>query len=496
MVISEVSQRLPKISLVLFAASVAVVGISMFFGLLAVTANPVLIGVGAGLVLGPILLALPELTVWVILTIGLLMGVLSANPQFSKVTWIVSILSMLLLLPSLINLLWNRQRRAPAYMLIALMFMGYAVVVSLLQWYSLGEFVAGFKRYFQMFGLMLALILIPFTPESFSRWWKFLMVVAVLQLPFALYELLVLVPQRGGLGLSSYTTDVVAGTFGANMQGGSPNSVMVTFLLVAIAFLVTRWRVGAVNQKHFFPLLLVFLLPVGMGETKVALVMLPLVGFILLRKELFLSPLRYLPAVLGVVLLTMLLGYLYVVVMMQSNPVDVIESTLEYNLGGRGYSDSQYLNRWTSLTFWLSEQGLNDPVSFLFGNGLGSSYTSTGSLAGHLGVRYLNYGINLTAASTLLWETGVIGAVLFIAIFMAAWQCAERLYQSSSDPVVRADAQAIQAAIALFLLMLFYSDSIVNLVSMELIYALVLGYLGFLSQQRLVCSNHGRPGRG
>lgn len=466
----------------MLSASVAVIGISMFFGLLAVTANPVLIGLGAGLVLGPILLALPGLTVWIILVIGLLMGVLSANPQFSKVTWIVSILSLLLLIPALINLLWSNQRRAPAFMLIALAFMGYAVIVSLAQWNSLGEFVAGFKRYFQMFGLMFALTLIPFAAQSFARWWKFLLVVALLQLPFALYELLVLVPQRGGLSLSSFTTDVVAGTFGANMQGGSPNSVMVTFLLVAMAFLVARWRAGAVDQKHFILLLAVFLLPVGMGETKIALVMLPLVGFILIRRELFLAPLRYIPGLLGIVLLTVLLGYTYVDVMMQSNLMDVVVSTIEYNIGSKGYSDSLYLNRWTSITFWLAGQGLHDPVSILFGNGLGSSFTSTGALAGHLGERFLNYGINLTAVSTLLWETGVIGLIFFVAIFMSAWQCANRLYRASSDPLVRADALAIQAAIGLFLLMLFYSDSIVNLVSMELIYALALGYLGFLSQ--------------
>jgi len=483
MVISEVGRNLPKISFVLFAASVAVVGISMFFGLLAVTANPVLIGLGAGLVLGPILLALPELTVWIILTIGLLMGVLSANPQFSKVTWIVSILSMLLLLPSLINLLWSRQRRAPAYMLIALLFMFYAVIVSLVQWYSLAEFVAGFKRYFQMFGLMLALTLITFTPQSFARWWKFLLVVALLQLPFALYELLVLVPQRGGLGLSSYTTDVVAGTFGANMQGGSPNSVMVIFLLIAIAFLVTRWREGIVDRKYFLLLFLIFLLPIGMGETKIALVMLPLVGLMLIRKELFHAPLRYLPAFLGILLLTMLLGYLYVVVMMQSNPIDVIESTLEYNIGSRGYSESQYLNRWTSITFWFAEQGLGDPVGFLFGNGLGSSYTSNGALAGHLGLRYLNYGINLTAASTLLWDTGVVGLLMFIGVFVSAWMAAGQLVSHAADPIVRADAAAIQATVPLFLLSIVYSDSIVNLLAMELIYASLLGYLGYLLNQ-------------
>lgn len=472
-----------QINLKLMAAMLAVGVLSVFFGLLAVTANPVLIGLGAGLVLGPILLALPELTVWIVLVIGLLMGVLSANPQFSKVTWIVSILSMMLLLPSVINMLWSRQRQAPGFILIALAFMAYCLIASLAQWYSLGEFIAGFKRYFQMFGLMLALTLIAFTPQSFVRWRKFLLVVALLQFPFALYELLVLVPQRGGVSLSSYTTDVIAGTFGANMQGGSPNSVMVIYLFVAISFLVARWRSGLIENRFFYPLLLIFMLPIGMGETKIALIMLPMVGLVLLGKDLMRAPLRYLPALLGMTLLVALLGYLYVVVMMESSLLEAIESTLKYNIGSQGYSANQHLNRMTSVTFWGAQQGLHDPIGLLFGNGLGSSYTSMGAMAGHLGVKYLDYGINLTAASTLLWDTGLIGLVLFISILVSAWFAAKRLAHAVDDPAVRADALAIQAAIPLFMLSLVYSDAIVNLLAMEMIFAMVLGYLGYLLNQ-------------
>lgn len=474
------ARRLSQLNFKLISAVFSAGVLAIFFGLLAVTANPILIGLGAGMVLGPILLALPELTIWIVLVIGLLMGVLSANPQFSKVTWMVSILSMMLMLPSLLNMLWKKERQAPAFILMALAFMGYALVASIAQWYSFAEFVAGFKRYFQMFGLMMAITLIVFTPQSFVRWRKFMLVVALLQFPFALYELLVLVPQRGGLALSSYTTDIIAGTFGANMQGGSPNSVMVIFLFSAIAFLVARWRSGLVENRYFYFLFLIFLLPIGMGETKIALVMLPVVGLVLLRKDLMNDPLRYLPALLGFMLLTIILGYLYVVVMMHSSPMEVLESTLKYNIGSQGYSETQLLNRWTSVTFWAGEQGFQDPAGFLFGNGLGSSYTSVGALAGHLGLQYLHYGINLTAASTLLWDTGLIGLVLFVSIFISAWGSANRLARHVTDPTVKADALAIQATIPLFMISLIYSDSIVNLLAMEMLYAIVLGYLGYL----------------
>jgi hypothetical protein len=107
-----------------------------------------------------------------------------------------------------------------------------------------------------------------------------------------------------------------------------------------------------------------------------------------------------------------------------------------------------------------------------------------------MGLKYFNYGINLTAASTLLWDTGIIGLILFICIFIAAWVEANKLYLSVSDPMVKADILAIQSAISLFLLSVFYLDMIVNLLSMEIIYALVLGYLGYLINEHGTVRKH------
>jgi hypothetical protein len=169
--------------------------------------------------------------------------------------------------------------------------------------------------------------------------------------------------------------------------------------------------------------------------------------------------------------------------MMNSTLGDVVDSTLRYNIGNQGYSDVQQLNRLTSMTFWVEQQRWANPVSIFLGNGLGSSYSTTGALGGHVAQKYVGYGINLTAASTILWDTGILGCLLFTGIFAAAWRAASRLHRKVLDAAVQADALAIQACISLFALCMFYSDSIVNLVSMELLYAIVLGYLGYLMNQ-------------
>ncbi|WGG49142.1 hypothetical protein [Rugamonas sp. DEMB1] len=483
--------RLPTAKLAL--TTLALLLLSFLFGLLALSGSLVQVGLGAAMVIGPLLLMLPELTVWIILVSGMLLGILSSNPHMGKLTWSVSLLSILLLLPSIMNVLWTRQRRLPSFMQVALLFLVFCVCSTAFRGGGLQEFLAGFKRYFQTFGLMLALTAIVFRPSAIDNWRKFLVLVGLLQFPFALYELLILVPKRGGLASGSDATDVVAGTFGANIGGGSPNAVMVIYLFITMAFLAARWRAGLLRPAVFYALTFVCLLPLGMGETKVAVVMLPLVGLSLLRPDLLKAPLRYAPAILGLGLLTCLLGYLYVVVMMHSNLSEVIDKTLRYNVGNQGYSQGQILNRLTSFTFWFTQQRWDDPVGFLIGNGLGSSYSSLTSVSGHLGVKYMHYGINLTAASTLLWDTGLVGLALFVSVFVLAWLSAGRLYRHSEDAAVKADALAIQAAITLFMLSIVYADSIVNLVGMEMIYALVLGYLGYLMQQQGLLGKRAAP---
>jgi hypothetical protein len=467
----------------LFSIGFVVLTLGVLFGLLAASADPMIIGFGVGFICLPLFFAVPELSIWFILSGGLLMGELTANPQLSKLTWIISLLSMMLIVPSCINLFWSKQRRAPAFLIMALVFMVYTLVSSLIQLHSIEEVTAGFKRYFQSFGLMLALTMLAFAPHTYEMWRKFILAIALLQFPFALYQLLVLVPQRGGVSAGSEATDVIAGTFGANLQGGSPNSVMVIFIFIVLSFLIARWRVSLIRNLPFYLFSLICLVPLGMGETKVAVIMMPMVGLILLKDDLRRAPLRHLPAFIGLALLTAVLGYLYVVVMMNSTLSAAVDSTLRYNLGSQGYSASQLLNRFTSITFWIEQQHLSNPLSFFVGNGLGGSYTSTGALSGHVALRYPGYGINLTAASTLLWDTGILGLALFTSIFVAAWKAASRLRLQALDTAVKADALAIQACVSLFGVSLFYSDSIVNLMSMEILYATVLGYLGYLINQ-------------
>lgn len=462
-------------------------GLAFLFGLISVTANPILIGLAAGLVGGTFLLAIPKKTIWLVIALGLATPALldMVGHGFHRVLWAVSMMALLLFVPGLLNLFSfnpEQKKTIPQFIWLALIFVLYALIVSVSQLHGLGELFTGFKRYFQTFGLLLALVTLANNKQDFDLWLKLLLIIALLQLPFAVFERFILVPLRGGLAAGGEATDVVAGTMGANLEGGSPNSIMVTFVLIAAAFVFARWKVGLIETSRAALLAGILLLPLALGETKVVVVILPLLAFVLLRKDIMRQPAKYIPVFGLMLILTAILAYFYVYILLDSSFDEAITGILRYNVQEVGYG-TLLLNRTTVMTFWAKFHSWQDPISFLFGHGLGSSY-GNGFDAGHIARLYPNYGINLTTISTLLWDLGVVGLTMYISIFLAAWVQIGKLWRNSTNPQVKADCMALQAGIALTLFFLIYSDSQVNLLVHELIISLMLGYAAFLHQQQ------------
>lgn len=460
--------------------------LSIFFGLLAVTAQPMMIGLGVGLVVGLFLLFKPALMIWLILLLGLSMGafVSMLGPQFSKVTWAVSILGLMLLALSLFNLFFSvRTRGQPAFIWIGLFFLVLALATSFTQWHSSGEVIAGIKRIFQAYGLMFAFATLTLSAREIRHYQKLLLAIALLQFPFVLYEFFVLVPLRGGLDSNSSTTDVVAGTFGANMEGGSPNGVMAIFLLIILGFLFAHWKEKQLPTRTMvgfaLPMLAVFFL----GELKILFVVIPIAFLVLVKRDIPRRPRFFILMSLFGLLLIVLLGYLYSAFIIRQSVEEIILDTLAYNVQERGYG-SYYLNRLSVLKFWWLQQGWGDPVSFAFGNGLGSAFSAPSLVPGHIAMKWPRHGIDLTTASSLLWDTGVMGLSLFILILLTAWHACNVLLRDSRDSGVIADATAIQAAIASFAVLVIYNDTLVNHPSMEIIMTTVLGYLAYLYRRR------------
>jgi hypothetical protein len=464
--------------------------LGILFGVLASTANPLAIGMGASAFIGIALLSKPTWNVDLIIILGLFVAglvTLFFGDLATKMVWGVSILGFMMLMAAFYRLMITPQiiKFTPAFVWIALLFFIYAIADSVLQFYSAKEVIGGFKRYFQAWGLLFGLCWLDFNKKNIDRWCQFVLVICLLQAPFCLYERIVLVPFRQGYvaarpGLEAI--DVVAGTFGAIMLGGGNSAEMAVALMMMFAFLLTRYRENAMTSKQLLWLSAVLLSPLGMGETKIVVILFPLMIAVLYRKE-FLSRPHYLVAasILGTVFTAITLN-IYMII--NKTTLDgLIFDTLKYNVYEVGYGNF-YLNRTTVLTFWAEHQSGANPISFLFGNGLGSAQEGDSSGAGgHINARYPSSGLGFTGVAMLLWELGVFGVSLFLLIIVLAWRCANRVIKVAVDPAARADAAAIQVGLFLFAIYPFYLNSLLSQFSFQMLFTFMLGYLAWLHKQ-------------
>jgi hypothetical protein len=483
----RLDQVLPKIG-ILFLIFV----LTVFFGLLAITANPVFISIGVGLLLAPLFLAKPDWNIWIILVIGLLVaGVLPLWVDWfaSKVIWVISLLSFVLMFSALFRAASTSEtiRSTPAFVWLALIFMTVTVLNSLAQWSSLYEFASGLKRYFQAIGLLFALAWLGFNERQVRSWRVFFIIVAITQLPWAIYQLVDLVPMREGIR-SAYPgmvpIDIVAGTFGSQMYSGGASAEMATFLIVMLAFLLSHRREKLIGLGNYLLLLPFVLLPLFMGETKVVVLLLPMMFFTLYRRDFITRPHHALLAVVMCALIAGGAGYAYFNVTKAKSLDTFVTNTLGYNVYEKGRGNRE-LNRTTVLTFWTEQQGWHDPASTIFGSGLGAVHDRTGGSL--LMSKYDGYGIGLTAISTLLWEQGIFGTALFLSILIFAWRTAGRLQLEGKHPWMRADAAAIQAALPLFAFYLFYRNALLEMLPFQIFFYSLLGYLAWLHYQHAYC---------
>jgi hypothetical protein len=462
---------------------------ALLAGLAATTANPIVILLIISAFGGIFLLLRPKWTMWIVLTLGLFIsGTLPLwIPSLSKLGWGVSMLGLLLFAGAAFEQITRYQNKSktPLFIKIALVFFAYTLIISVIQWYSPGELFSAVKRYYQVWGLMLALAWLAFSAIEIQRIQRLIFYIALVQLPFALYELLKFVPMRKGfVGIINgiVPVDIVAGTFGGEILGGGNNAEMATFLIIIFAFLLSRWRNGLLTTRRLISYSLPILLPLFLGETKIVVVLLPVMFLGLYGNQILRRPIQGLVTIGMTASLTILAGYVYVVIIINKPLQYVINDTIGYNFEARAYSTNNLLNRTTVISFWWKKH-LTDPAHMLFGHGLGSAQSGGASnIPGHIAEHYLRYGIDLTGAAQLLWETGLLGFSLYILIILTAWFLAKKLLQKTTDVNFLADLAAIKAVLPIFFIYLFYRGALLETLTFQIIFFLLLGYLAFIFQ--------------
>ncbi len=473
------------------AVGFAIAGVML--GLVAATGNPFLIAVSVGAVFGLLLLNALQVAVWAILVGVLLVSgpLFMFVPDLTKTGWLFSILGFFLLGAAMLYpALGRRQPRhgTPAFVWVGVLFLVWAIGLSFFSDGALFEIFAGIKRYFQFWGVMFALAVVPFERKTVWRWTVFLGVLAVCQLPLALYYRFVMVPhvEIVNAELQGFVAlDIVVGTFEGNLRGGGSSSVMALYLVLVLMYLLSAKRDGAMSAGRFWFLFIVSAIPLGLGETKVVVVLLPLALAMTYLDMVVKRPLAFLG---GSVLTAGLIGifvYIYIVIQVPDSQnlsfAERIQDNIDYNFGNVGYFGGLGLNRFTVLTFWIQEHGFHDPLGTLFGHGLGSSYGGDGKVpnTGHINDIYPNKLVGQTTVASILWDLGLIGLIVFMAVFAWAWRTAHRLTMLARPGHDRALCRTLLASVTVMPVMAFYWDGISVVPSQQLLAMLTLGLIAW-----------------
>lgn len=472
----------------------AVLFVCMLLGaLLGLSAYPVVVGLLA-LIAGGAILASPRLAVWVTLVGALCFsGLIELYlPALQQIRWLFSVLSIALVLVAVLRYLTEPHqpgRSDPGVVritVLALCFVASVLAASIAAGMSAKEVLVGLKNYFQMWGILTALALFRYEPGQVSRFIRLLAMLALVQMPFVLHQFLVLVPQRSTQAAAEHfvvAVDIVAGTFGGSMAGGGRSTDLAILASIAIVYFFARWKFGQSGLGRTLLLSVIAFSPMLFNEAKLTLVLLPL-GLMMLFPHAVLQ--RPFAALLGV---AMTVGVLATIVAVYSvlpgadgqrskSLESFVEESLAYNIGNKGYG-SAVLNRTTVYPFWWQEHARRDDwMGAFFGHGPGSTNQVSSTVTETLATkRYLGYAIGLTGLSTLLWETGLVGAVIFVSLIAYATLHAQRLRRRASSQRWQPELQTVQIGLVMLGVSLLHCNYLAFDLGYQGMFVLLLGYL-------------------
>lgn len=386
-------------------------------------------------------------------------------------------------------------------MMPVLAFIGLTVVSAVLNWTSPLQAIVGGKNLVALWSVYIIIVLFAVTAHQVERVIQWLLPLALLQVPFVLYQFFFVAANRSTQGgTAGLAWDAVTGSFGGNPEGGGASGVMAFALVSAILLVIALWRQQKIDKPLGACVLVASLVCIAMAEIKIVLILFPLGILVLFFRELMANPVRLVAGI--IVSVAFVIGILYAYENLHYATSGRASSTLGDLLDRAfGYSfDPNLINfrtgemgRLAALVFWWQEGFLPNIVNGLLGYGPGASRVSTVAF-GDIAQQY-PFRIDRSAAAQILWELGLLGFMLFAWILAKATYMAWRLAEFYKDNAIRkACLQTVSAMLAMLLVMSAYGKDLLEVPAMTFFAMLCLGYVARMaaeSHPRIIASVRG-----
>jgi len=354
----------------------------------------------------------------------------------------------------------------PKYILLSV-FASLLVIISIINsGVEFGAIFAGIRNYFKYVPFLLLPAVYTFSSKDILNFFKLILILALIQVPLALYQRFI---EFGGLS----TGDVVSGTLDIS-------SILSLFLVSTVSILLAFYQKKYISLKTVLILAPLLLLPTTVNETKGTFVLL----FIMLASLIWFSftskgtsrnttfiTFAGVALIAGfVVIYNMGLG------MTQSrgiNEFDYKEYLYKNAEGSKSLEDIEKIGKFDSVMFAYRELS-KTPVKLVMGLGIGNvSESYSEKLQGE----YENYSHlkpQMTSLSHLLWEVGFLGVMLLLVGCTFIYVDTRALIKQDGD--LGAIALGWSIIVLLFVFSLAYKD-IISHNTIAYLFAFFSGYI-------------------
>lgn len=293
--------------------------------------------------------------------------------------------------------------------------------------------ISSWRFYFSFWGLMIILGYANMSEDIFDRLWGLLFTVLLIQIPVVVTQYFVFARSSR---MASW--DAVVGTFGGDPNGGGNSAGLAFFIVVMILLIVDLNRERLMKNRKAGVLLGLCLFVILLAEIKAVFFLFPIGLLMLFRSKVLFNPIRSLMVATFTLAIISLIFTAYTQLYYSSagrsglTLEKLVESytSVDYDQV-RWAIDKSHLTRGSALALWydLHISNTYSLIDALFGHGIGNSKYHTGSM-GETIATHMGYQLDRNGISLLLWEVGVVGTGLYIAVLITGGVSSIRLSAS------------------------------------------------------------------
>jgi hypothetical protein len=459
---------------------------ALLAGLAATTGQVLLVGVLAAAILGAALITNPKIHVIFAMAFAMVAtGVLEFFFFFGQANWLSSLLVGGGILSGVLHSAVPSRRYAQSahVSLFSVLLTAYLLLLfcsSAINQIPVAQAIVGVRSYVPYIGVAVLLLYCRLQPSFVNKLPLGLLAIGLLQMPFALFQHFVTGPWRAALRNAVGRSDeAIVGTFGGSAITGGYTGEMAAFLVMCIVLVVALRRERLIGITLAGCMTIVLLIPILFAETKVSLVLLPLLIVVCFARDAFRNP-KFFALLIGVgAILVGLIGVVYFFRYWQN-------SAEALRLLGYSFDPDFMVNRFQrgrmgTLVHWYQNiPGAGQWVSALIGHGVSSSLENSSTIgAGTAVIRY-GLGLDSHAMARLLWDSGVIGFLLFMALSLRTFWLGRNLAKrEDAEPLVRSSLVFCSGAGLAMTLMLPYQVSVLGGSAMQFLFWFSAGYVEY-----------------